>query len=141
MPVPDGHGPGRVRSLVAVLAVMFAVYVAIVPLGRSCLQYQIAYNEGWNVYNANTVAQHGLLYPAAFGWTNVNYPGLSFFVVAELQRLTHDLLFTARAVSTASTFLCSLLAGLVVWQLTRVRWAAFLAAVYCFALFCASADT
>jgi hypothetical protein len=133
--------PPRPTPLLAgALCILFALYAGIVPLGRACLRLEIAYNEGWNVYNANTVAQHRLLYPAAYAWRIVNYPPLSFYLFAELQRFTHDFLFTARAVSVLSTLLCSLLAGLIVLQLVQRRWPALLAGAYCYALFCASGE-
>lgn len=122
------------------LCIAFVLYAAVVPVGRACLRMQVSYNEGWNVYNASTVAHHGLLYPARYGWTTVNYPALSFYVVAELQRFTHDFLFTARALAVLSTALCSLLVGRIVWSLKQRHWSALLAGLFCFGLFCVSAD-
>jgi hypothetical protein len=136
----------RARHLVAWACAAFALYTAIAPVGRACMLLQVTYNEGWNVYNAQTVAEHRLLYPASPGWTVVNYPALSFFIAAGLSKLTHDFLFTARAISVLSTVLCGLFVGLIVRQmmarqLTHGRWPALIAGLYCFALFCAGANT
>ena len=132
-----GH---RARLLAASVCIAFALYTAAVPVGRAFLRMQVSYTEGWNVYNAAVVAHHGTLYPASYGWTSVNYPALSFYIVAGLGHFSHDFLFTARAISLLSTALCGLLVGLIVWRLTRARWPAFLAGLYCFTLFCASAE-
>ncbi len=136
----------RARHLVAYACAAFALYTAIAPVGRACMLLQVTYNEGWNVYNAQAAAEHRLLYPASPTWTPVNYPALSFYIAAGLSKFTHDFLFTARAISVLSTVLCSLFAGLIVRQmmvrqLTRGRWPALMAGLYCFALFCAGANT
>jgi hypothetical protein len=100
----------------------------------------VNYNEGWNIYNASIVANHQLLYPAKYAWTTVNYPMLSFFIFAQLHRLTHDYLFTARVVSLLSLICCSLLVGTIVRSLTGSWRSSSLAGFYCLALFCTDAD-
>jgi len=117
-----------------------ALFTAIYPAVRAFYRVEITYNEGWNVYNASAVAQHQVLYPAAYGWTTVNYPMLSFVIVAWLHRFTHDYLFTARVLSLLATMGCGVLAGCVVRQVTGSVRAAWIAAAYCIAMFCAVAD-
>ncbi|MFZ0479495.1 MAG: hypothetical protein WAL71_10125 [Terriglobales bacterium] len=138
--IPPNFIGHRIRFLVAFVCIVFALYTAAVPFGRAFLHLQVTYNEGWNVYNAAAVAHHGTLYPASYGWTSVNYPALSFYIIAGLGRFTHDFLFTARALSLLSTVLCSLLVGLIVWHLMPKLWPAALASAYCFAFFCATAE-
>ena len=97
-PLPSPSWQRRIPGLCA----CFALATAIVPFARAFFRVEVNYNEGWNIYNASTVANHQLLYPVKYAWTTVNYPMLSFFIFAQLHRLTHDYLFTARAVSLAS---------------------------------------
>ena len=145
LPATGGHMPPTfighgARFLVVSTCIAFALYTAAVPLGRTFIRLQVSYTEGWNVYNAAVAAHHGTLYPASYSWTSVNYPALSFYIVATLGRFTHDFLFTARAISLLSTALCGLLVGLIEWRLTRALWPALLAGLYCFTLFCAIAE-
>lgn len=139
-PTPPSFIGHRVRFLVASLCIAFALYTAAVPVGRAFMRLEVTYNEGWNVYNAALVANHGTLYPASYGWTSVNYPALSFYIIAGLARFTHDFLFTARALSVLSTVMCSLFVGLIVWRLMPKFLPAALAGAYCFAFFCATAE-
>jgi hypothetical protein len=118
----------------------FALATAIVPFARAFFRLEVNYNEGWNIYNASIVANHQLLYPAKYGWTTVNYPMLSFYIFAQLHRLTHDYLFTARVVSLLSLICCCLLVAAIVRSLTGCWRASSLAGFYCLALFCADAD-
>jgi hypothetical protein len=121
----------------AALTLVMAVY----PFWRACLRFEVGYNEGWNVYNAAIVAGHGLLYGAKPGWTTVNYPMLSFVLVAWLERVTHDLLFTGRALSLLGLVGSSVLVGAIVRRLNGSLLAALLAGLYCLAMFCADADS
>jgi hypothetical protein len=118
------------------LVLLMAVY----PFARACLRFEVGYNEGWNVYNASTVVHDGLLYGARPGWTTVNYPMLSFVVVAGLERVTHDLLFTGRALSLLGLLGSSVLVGAIVRRLGGSLRAAVLAGLYCLAVFCTDAD-
>jgi hypothetical protein len=120
--------------------VCFALVTAIVPFARACFRVEVDYNEGWNVYNASTVANHGLLYPVKYGWTTVNYPMLSFFLLAQLHRLTGEYLFTARALSLVGLVGCCVLVGAIVRCLGGSRVASWMAGIYCFAMFCADAS-
>jgi hypothetical protein len=118
----------------------FTVLTAIVPFARSFYRVEWNYNEGWNVYNAATVAAHGQLYPKKTGWTTVNYPMLSFVLVAKLHRWTRDYLFTASALSLLSLCFCCLLVGAIVRRLVSTWRPALLAAFFCLAIFAVAAD-
>ncbi len=117
-----------------------ALFTAVYPVVRAFYRVEITYNEGWNVYSANAFAHHQMLYPAAYGWTTVNYPILSFAIAACLHRLTHDYLITARVLSLLGTLLCGVFAGLVVRKLTASTRAAWMTGAYSIAVFCALAD-
>jgi hypothetical protein len=115
------------------------LWTAVAPFSRVFQWEQIGYSEGWNVYNAQKVAEHQPLYPAAYGWTAVNYPALSFHLVAALGRITEDYLFTGRILSLASLCLSGVLAGCIVFVATRSKAAAWLCGMYLVAIFCADA--
>src|ERR1700691_5528985 len=96
------------------MCVGLALVMAAYPFARACLRFEVGYNEGWNVYNASTVVHHALLYGARPGWTTINYPMLSFVAVAALERVTHDLLFTGRALSLLGLLgSCVIVGGIV----------------------------
>ena len=115
-------------------------YIAFIPFARAFLHLEVDYDEGWNVYNADRVAHHQLLYPVRYGWTTVNYPPISFFLYAKLHHITHDYLFTARTVSLLSILACSILVAAIVHALGASRRMSFFAGCFCLATFCAAAD-
>jgi hypothetical protein len=117
-----------------------AAFTAIFPLVRTFYRVEITYNEGWNVYNASALAHHQMLYPARYGWTTVNYPMLSFVIAAWLHRLTHDYLFTARALSVLATLACGVLAGCIVRRMTGSVRGGWITGALTVAIFCAVAD-
>jgi hypothetical protein len=119
---------------------LFACFTALYPFCRAFYRVEISYNEGWNIYNAVTVAGHHLLYPVRYGWTTVNYPMLSFVLFAQLHRLTQEYLLTARVVSLLSLLGCGVLLGVAVLRLSRSRTASVLAGLFTVALFCTNAD-
>jgi hypothetical protein len=125
--------------LVLSACILFTLLAALFPIVRSCFRTDRNYNEGWNVYNAELVANHQLIYPAQYAWTGVNYPMLSFVISAQLHHITHDYLFTGRALSILAIFLCSLLVGAIVRRLGATRNASFFAGLFTFALFCTAA--
>jgi hypothetical protein len=123
------------------LCAFLTAYIAFVPFARSLFHLEVDYDEGWNVYNADRIVHHQLLYPSRYGWTTVNYPPLSFFFYATLHRFTHDYLFTARTVSLLSILLCSFAVAAIASELGASRRMSSLAGFFCLAMFCASADS
>jgi hypothetical protein len=119
-------------------AILF--WTAALPSWRVFLLMEIDYNEGWNVYNAQKVAVHQQLYPVTYAWTAVNYPALSFHLIAAIGRFTSDYLFTGRLLSLAGLCLSGVFAGLIVWHTTRSRSAAWLSGLFLVAFFCAAAS-
>jgi hypothetical protein len=116
------------------------LWTAALPFSRAFLAMEIDYNEGWNVYNAQKVALHQPLYPTTYAWTTVNYPALSFHLVAAMGRSTSEYLFTGRILSLAGLCLSCIFAGLIVWHTTRSRSAAWLSGLFLVAFFCAIAS-
>ena len=134
----------RVTGLVKRHSILFCsfvmVWTAIVPFGRAFYRVEVNYNEGWNVYAASMVNNHQLLYPVRYGWTLVNYPMLSFVVMAQLHRVTHEYLFTARVVSLLSLIACGVLVAAIVRKLGSSMLFSVLGGMYCVAMFCSVAD-
>lgn len=129
-----------IKSRTTLLCVGMAVMTVVVPFARAFFRVEVSYNEGWNIYNASTVAAHPMLYPVKYGWTTVNDPMLSFALMAWLHRLTHEYLFTARAISLASVSGSGALVAVIVRNLGASKRTAMLAGLYCVAMFCADAD-
>ena len=136
--------PGQVPRRVFFACILFTLIAAIYPFARAAFRVEVDYNEGWNIYNAARVAHHQFIYPVAYGWQTVNYPMLSFAVMAALHHFTNDYLFTARVVSLLSLLGCCVLVGLIVYCLAGTHkpamTAAFLAGLLCLAVFCTNAD-
>jgi len=128
--------PGSVLLIAFCIAI--ALWTAAYPFGRVFLLTPFDYNEGWNVFNAQKAAEHELLYPAGAAWELVNYPALSFHLVAALSRLTHGFLFAGRLLSLAGLCLSGILSGMIVWQATRRKMAAWLTGLFVIAIFCAN---
>ncbi len=74
------------------------------------------FNEGWNVYHALRAAQGGVMYDAD-PWRVNNYPFLSFYLIAGLDRLVGDLLLTGRLVAILSLGVTAISGALVVRSL------------------------
>jgi len=119
------------------LAILVAFSLAILrlPLVRAFYGFEISYNEGWNVYNSQAAMQHLPLYSPKYGWTTVNYPFLSFYLIGYLSRLTGDCLLTGRLISLLALLVSSVLVGLIVKKLTGGWGAAVFAAALCLGLF------
>ncbi len=112
----------------------------VFPVARAFFRVEVSYNEGWNIYNAQTLVRHELLYPVAYGWRSVNYPMLSFAILAQLHQWTHDYLFTARALSLIGLAGSGMLVGAIVRRLGASWQAAVLAGFFCMGMFATDAD-
>jgi len=134
-------GSNRLSLILPAFCAAILVWTAVVPVVRAFRLLEIGYNEGWNAYTALRLAAHQPLYPAPYGWTYVNYPALSFHLIAALGESPSGYLFAARMSSLAGLCLSGALAALIVWHMTRSRAAAWLAGAFLLALFCANADT
>jgi hypothetical protein len=54
------------------------------------------YNEGWNVYNAQRLISHELIYDNDY-WRVNNYPIFSFLAVAGVNFMVNNLLLSGKA--------------------------------------------
>lgn len=86
--------------LAATVAVAALISVAL-PAASIGLYFERSYNEGWNAYHAARAAAGETLY-AGDPWRQVNYPFLSFYLVAWLKPLFGDVLMIGRALNLAA---------------------------------------
>src|SRR6266567_4346626 len=112
-------------SFLAVLALL-EVWM---PLSRISAHYEIGYNEGWNAYLQQTIADGGRIYGKEPVYAFANYPPLSFHIVGWLGKLTHDVTRTGRWISALSFLALAVLTGLTVHRLTRSRPSAWFSAL------------
>lgn len=137
------HRTGRINLrpdsfLLTALCVAILFWTAAYPFSRAFVLTSININEGWNVCNAQKVAEHQPLYPSACGWTCADYPALSFHIVTAVERFATDYLFAGRILSLAGLCLSGLFAGLIVWQVAHSKFFACLSGLFLVAIFCAN---
>ena len=108
---------------------------------RAFYRFEFNYNEGWNVYNTQAAMQHLPLYYPKYGWTTVNYPFLSFYIVGYVSRLFGDYLLTGRLLSLLALLVSCVLVGLIVKKLTGGWGPSVFAGAFCLGLFCSVAHS
>jgi hypothetical protein len=97
---------------------LLAISVLWMPLARIGAHYEIAYNEGWNAYLQQTVADGGKIWAQPPVYTYANYPFVSFEIVGLLGKITHDVNMTGRWVSLLAYFTLALLTAMTVRRLS-----------------------
>jgi hypothetical protein len=126
--------------LVLSLLLFFVLLTFVGPLVRALSPAEINYNEGWNVYNAQAALHHNL-YPYRYGWTTVNYPFLSFYLIGNLSRVFGNAVMIGRMISLISLIvICVCVAG-IVKKLTGHWGASIFAATLSLWLFIATANS
>jgi hypothetical protein len=88
----------------AALTYVVFVCAVLLPIGNLLslgFTFEINYNEGWNVYNADRLVQGGQIYDDNF-WRINNYPIASFLIVEAVNSFLHDLLLSGRLVALIS---------------------------------------
>ena len=117
----------------------FSLVTLVYPMARAFYRFEFNYNEGWNVYNTQAAMQHLPLYYPKYGWTTVNYPFLSFYLVGYVSHFTGDYLLTGRLLSIIALLVSCVLVGLIVKKLTGGWGPAVFAGAFCLGLFCSKA--
>jgi len=102
---------------------VFAAFVVICAIGLTAenllsigFVFERNYNEGWNVYNAQRLIAHELIYDDNY-WRVNNYPIFSFLAVAGVNYVIHDLLLSGRLISLTSFLVVGVLAGMAIRRL------------------------
>jgi hypothetical protein len=103
----------RLLSIVAGLVLVYAIILTAGDLLSIGFFFERNYNEGWNVYNAQRLIDHEVIYDGNY-WRVNNYPILSFVAVAGFNTVVHDLLLSGRIISLVSFFGIGVLAGAAV---------------------------
>ena len=114
----------------------FSLGTLVYPMVRAFYRFPINYNEGWNVYTTQVAMQHLPLYYPKYGWTTVNYPFLSFYLVGYVSRFIGGYLLTGRLLSLVALLVSCVLVGLIVKKLTDAWGPAIFAGAFCLGLFC-----
>jgi len=116
------------------IAFLFLIVLAILlvwqPITRIQAHYQINYNEGWNAYPQQMVANGGRIFASAPGRQYWNYPPVSFHIVGWLAKVTHDVNLTGRWVSLVAFLALVILTGMTAYRFTRSRRSALFAALW-----------
>jgi hypothetical protein len=99
-------------AIVAALVLFCAIMLTASNLFSIGFLFEHNYNEGWNVYNAQRIIDHELVYDDNY-WRVNNYPVGSFLIVAGINLLTHDLLLSGRIVALVSLVTVAALAAVV----------------------------
>jgi hypothetical protein len=98
------------------LAYFVLVCAVLLPIGNLLsfgFTFEINYNEGWNVYNADRLIRGEILYDANY-WRVNNYPIGSFLIIAGANALIHDLLLSGRLVALVSFAAIAVFAAMAV---------------------------
>jgi hypothetical protein len=115
----------------------FSLFMFSYLMVRAFYRFNINYNEGWNVYSTQVAMQHLPLYYPKYGWTTVNYPFISFYLVGYVSHFVGNYLLTGRLLSLVALLVSSVLVVLIVRKLTDGWGPAVFAGVFCLGLFCA----
>ena len=86
------------------LAYFVLIGTIMLPIGNLLslgFTFEINYNEGWNVYNADRLIRGAIVYDENY-WRINNYPIGSFLIIAGTNVLFHDLLLSGRLVALVS---------------------------------------
>jgi hypothetical protein len=100
-------------SIFAGLILVYAITLASGNLLSIGFIFERNYNEGWNVYNAQRLIDHELIYDDNY-WRVNNYPIFSFLAVTGVNFLVHDLLLSGRIIASVSFLAVGFLAAVAI---------------------------
>lgn len=100
-------------SLFSGIVLISAIMLAASNILAIGFVFERNYNEGWNIYNAERLIHHEVIYDDNY-WRVNNYPIISFLLVAGVNLVFHDLLLSGRFVSLASFLAIGALAALAI---------------------------
>lgn len=113
----------------------FAIALTILPAEALFARIPINYNEGWNAFHTLRLRTGGPLYPPLSASTFINYPPLSFYIVAALHPLIGDDIFAGRLVALIAELAVALNVALATralnssWVLSGIAALSFIAFV------------
>jgi len=106
----------RFFPIFAGLVLICAITLTVGNLLSIGFIFERNYNEGWNVYNAQRLIAHELIYDDNY-WRINNYPIFSFLAVAGVNFVIRDLLLSGRIISLISFVASGLLVGTAIRRL------------------------
>jgi hypothetical protein len=102
-----------VLPILAGIVLACAIVLSAADLLSIGFVFERNYNEGWNVYNAQRLIGHELIYDNNY-WRINNYPIFSFVAVAALDFIVNDPLLSGRIIALASFLAIGTLAAAAV---------------------------
>ena len=100
-------------AVLAFIVLLFSILITLKNVLSIEFLFDRNYNEGWNVYNAERLIHHELVYDDNY-WRVNNYPIGSFLVIAGVNRLINDLLLSGRIVALLSFAAIGILAAVAI---------------------------
>jgi len=94
----------------AILVLVYAITLNVPNLLSIGFIFERNYNEGWNVYNAQRLIDHELIYDSDY-WRINNYPIFSFLLVVGVNFIVHNLLLSGRIIVLVSFVAIGILAA------------------------------
>src|SRR5260370_24370141 len=91
----------RLFAALAYAVLIFALLLPIENIISAGFTFEVNYNEGWNVYNADRLIHRELIYDANY-WRINNYPIGSFLIIAGVDVLFQNLFLSGRLVALVS---------------------------------------
>lgn len=111
--VLGGAWPRLLTAAAAVAILVLALISVALPVATIGIGIEKSYNEGWNAYHAAEVAAGEPLYtgdPARL----VNYPFLSFYLIAGLKPIFGNVLLIGRTLNTIAFAMTAVLSAFIV---------------------------
>lgn len=102
-----------------VVAFLFGLAIALLwtPVSALTAHIPLSYNEGWNGFHSLRLRTGGLLYPPVSPATFINYPPLSFYLVAALANFIGDDIVAGRIVALVALLVTTLNVGIAARRL------------------------
>src|SRR3569833_2262544 len=117
--------------LIVLLLAAIAVALLVAPAEALFTHIPRNYNEGWNAFHALRLRSGGPLYPPISEATFINYPPLSFYLVAALHPLFGDDIFAGRTIALLGELVVAANISLTARAL-RVDWPLVFATAFLF---------
>ncbi|MEO6013169.1 MAG: glycosyltransferase family 39 protein [Devosia sp.] len=122
-----------IPKLVLTGFVLLAIALLAQPIQLLTAHIPLSYNEGWNAFHTLRLRSGGLLYPPISPAIFINYPPLSFNIVASLSSLIGDDIVAGRIVALIALAITTLNVGIAACRLGANT---DLAAIAALAFFC-----
>src|SRR5271166_3236783 len=110
----------RLLRIFAGLVLVCAITLSAGDVLSIGFTFERNYNEGWNVYNAQRLIDHELIYDDNY-WRVNNYPIFSFLAVLGVNFVAHNLLLSGRIIALVSFVAVGVLVAAVIRRVNGDR--------------------